>query len=1084
MTKTLLGTSVLTILNLMNKESDYSKVVTLTGWAILFLGLLALCGWILKFQILSSFSGTYIPMAPATAITSIFFGFILISGAYKPDHVRYKWYTIVVSGFFPLYGFMIFLGFFWNNLNFLEDLLFPVTFTISNFPINHMSPYSGLLFFFCGMAIVINILFAGRKNLPNLISSLGLAVAFAGFVAVLGYLFGTPFLYGGRIIPLSIPTSIVFLMLGLALITIAGPKGIYLRQFIGNSTKAKILRAILPVVLSAIILEDLLDNALTDNLQINPALLLALLTIVFSILTTLVVVRLTKNIFQSANKTEQEIELQKLRFQQLFENSPIGMVMLDKDEKVQTINKSFETIFQFTIDEIRGKSINESIVPDEKLQESQELKSKSATGKRTDLETVRKRKDGSLVPVHAFGVPVSIEDELMGQYGMYIDITDRMFAEETLRESEERFRGIFMNSTIGIYRTSPDGRILMANPTLVKMLGYENFEELEKRNLENDYFDPEYKRSDFIRKIDQDGEVKGLESAWKRTDNSILYVRESARAIRDNEGRILFFEGMVEDITERKQKELEIQIQSEIGHSVSTTSNLTELMELIHHSLRKVVYAENCVFVLYDENTGLFSFPYYVDQFDTAPPPLAMSKSCTSYVFRSGKSLIITPQVFQQLKDQNKIELVGSDAPSWIGVVLQISSRIIGVLVLQHYQEENIYKEEHLRFLDSIASQIANVIERKQAEEELHKSQQLIEGIINAISVRVFWKDKNSVYLGCNAVFARDAGFSDPKELIGKDDFQMGWRDQAELYRSGDRQVIESGNSILLSEELQTTPEGNTIILLTNKIPLRNSLGEIYGILGTSMNITDRIAAVQEIKLKNEELQKLNAEKDKFFSIIAHDLKTPFNSIIGFSEILVDQIKGKNYQGIEEYARIILHSSQRAMDLLMNLMEWSRSQTGRMEFSPQYHDIDVLINDATELLSDVAHQKLIAISKELPKNIRVFADKAMIDTLLRNLISNAIKFTNPGGSIVVSAEQKQDELMVTVSDNGVGIDADAISKLFRIEESYSTKGTQNEQGTGLGLILCKEFIEKHGGKIWAESEVGKGSKFCFTIPKV
>ncbi len=172
------------------------------------------------------------------------------------------------------------------------------------------------------------------------------------------------------------------------------------------------------------------------------------------------------------------------------------------------------------------------------------------------------------------------------------------------------------------------------------------------------------------------------------------------------------------------------------------------------------------------------------------------------------------------------------------------------------------------------------------------------------------------------------------------------------------------------------------------------------------------------------------------------------------------------------------------MDLLMNLMEWSRSQTGRMEFSPQYLDIDVLINDATELLSDVAHQKLIAISRELPQKIKVFADKAMIDTLLRNLISNAIKFTNPGGTIIVSAEQKQDEVMVTVSDNGVGINADAMGKLFRIEESYSTKGTQNEQGTGLGLILCKEFIEKHGGKIWAESEVGKGSKFCFTIPKV
>jgi PAS domain S-box-containing protein len=1068
----------------MNKESDYSKVVALSGWAILLLGLLALSGWILKFPILSSFGGAYIPMAPSTAIITIFFGSLLMSGAYKPDRVRFKGYMIAGCGLLSLYGFIIFLDSFGISYHFIEDFLFPGTFNESSFPIIHMSPYSGLLFFCCGIAFVINSLFAGRKNLPNIISSLGLTVAFAGFVAVLGYSFGTPFLYGGNVIPVAMPTSFVFLLLGLALIGIAGPKGIYLRQFIGNSTSARVLRAILPVVLSAIIFEDLLDNAITDNMQINPALLMALLTIFFSVVTTFVVVRLTKNIFQRAEKTEHEMELQKLRFQQLFENSPIGIAMLDKDEKVLAINKSFQTIFQFTIDEIRGMSINESIVPDSKLQESFELKTKSDTGKKTDLETVRKRKDGSLVPVHIFGVPVSFDENRIGLYGIYIDITDRKLAEETLSESEERFRSIFMNSTIGIYQTSRDGEILLANPTLVEMLGYESFEKLKSRNLTDDYYDPEYQRSDFIQKIEQTGTVKGLESAWKRVDNSILMVRESARIIRNNEGQILYYEGVVEDITESKRRELEMQIQWEIGHSVSNTSNSTELMSLIHDSLRKVVYAENCFFALYDENTGFYSFPYYVDQFDSTPAPDPMPKSCTSYIFRTGKSLIVTSQVFQQLKEQNEVELNGTLAHSWIGVPLKTASKVIGVLVLQHYQKENVYNDNDLRFLDSIARQIANVIERKQAEEELHKSQQLIEGIINAISVRVFWKDKNSVYLGCNAVFARDAGFSDPKELIGKDDFQMGWRDQAELYRSGDRQVMESGENILLNEEPQTTPEGKTIILLTNKIPLRNSLGEIYGILGTSMNITDRIAAVQEIKHKNEELQKLNAEKDKFFSIIAHDLKTPFNSIIGFSEILVKQVMERNFEGIEDYSNIILNSSQRAMNLLMNLMEWSRSQTGRMEFSPQYLDIDVLINDATELLSEVAHQKSIAISRELPRNIRVFVDKAMIDTLLRNLISNAIKFTNPGGTIVVSAEQKQDEVMVTVSDNGVGINTDAMGKLFRIEESYSTKGTQNEQGTGLGLILCKEFIEKHGGEIWAESEVGIGSKFCFTIPKV
>jgi len=252
--------------------------------------------------------------------------------------------------------------------------------------------------------------------------------------------------------------------------------------------------------------------------------------------------------------------------------------------------------------------------------------------------------------------------------------------------------------------------------------------------------------------------------------------------------------------------------------------------------------------------------------------------------------------------------------------------------------------------------------------------------------------------------------------------------------------------------------------------------------LVTAIDITRRKLAEKALEESEASLRDLNAIKDKFFSIIAHDLKNPFITIIGFSEMLAEQVHEKNYDGIWEYATIIQNSSQRAMDLLMNLLEWSRAQTGRMEFNPESFEIVSIINDVTELLNYVSQKKSITISSELPHNITVLADKAMIGTILRNLISNAIKFTNPGGEIVISAEQKEDELMVTVSDNGVGIKKEAIDKLFRIDVNYATMGTQNEKGTGLGLILCKEFILKHSGKIWVESEPGKGSKFCFTIP--
>jgi len=263
-------------------------------------------------------------------------------------------------------------------------------------------------------------------------------------------------------------------------------------------------------------------------------------------------------------------------------------------------------------------------------------------------------------------------------------------------------------------------------------------------------------------------------------------------------------------------------------------------------------------------------------------------------------------------------------------------------------------------------------------------------------------------------------------------------------------------------------------------IPVVFDNGDIqwYGI---HQEITDRKLAEKALLESEMKLRDLNAQKDKFFSIIAHDLKSPFNAIIGFSDLLMDQINEKDYEGIYEYAKIIGQSSHRAMDLLMNLLEWSHSQTGRMLFNPISFDLVGLIKENIGLFENIASQKAISIKKVLPQESPVFADKPMISTVLRNLTSNAIKFTKEGGAINILVEKNSKEIIFSVSDNGIGIEPKRLEKLFRIGESDSTPGTNNEKGTGLGLILCKEFVENHGGKIWAESEEGKGSTFYFTL---
>ena len=247
-------------------------------------------------------------------------------------------------------------------------------------------------------------------------------------------------------------------------------------------------------------------------------------------------------------------------------------------------------------------------------------------------------------------------------------------------------------------------------------------------------------------------------------------------------------------------------------------------------------------------------------------------------------------------------------------------------------------------------------------------------------------------------------------------------------------------------------------------------------------DITKRKMAEKELEESKVRLSEANVTKDRFFSIIGHDLRSPFSSIIGISELLVEQIKEKDYDGIEKYAGLIHDSSKRAMNLLTNLLDWSRAQTGKIKFNPEYFEFVTTLNEVVALYIDSAEQKSIYISKKSPHDIPVVADNAMVKTILRNLISNAIKFTNPGGEIIIRAEQKEKELIVSVTDNGVGIKKEDIHKLFRIDYNYSTLGTNKEKGTGLGLLLCKEFIEMHGGKIWAESDEEKGCTFNFSIP--
>lgn len=376
---------------------------------------------------------------------------------------------------------------------------------------------------------------------------------------------------------------------------------------------------------------------------------------------------------------------------------------------------------------------------------------------------------------------------------------------------------------------------------------------------------------------------------------------------------------------------------------------------------------------------------------------------------------------------------------------------------------------------NEIVAIVRNITARKQQERIMAEANANARAIMEATIDVIILIDRNMRVIDTNDAHARRFGMS-REEIIGKTIDQFLPANIAARRAAWVRQVLQSGEPVLAEDERNGRWSKVAIY------PVKNVDGIADRVAVFSEDITEQRLYETTLARSEARLKELNATKDKFFSIMAHDLKSPFNSIVGLTEILAEQLKEKDFENVEKIGELIVGSSHRALDLLTNLLEWSRAQTGTIPFEPGFREIVSLVDDSLELVSAQASLKSIRIEKNLPPATLIYCDKSMIGTILRNLISNAIKYTHPGGQISISLTEEKDQVIISVSDTGIGIEPDRITTLFKIGEAFSTPGTNNEKGTGLGLILCREFIEKHHGKIWAESKPKKGSVFRFSLP--
>ena len=307
-----------------------------------------------------------------------------------------------------------------------------------------------------------------------------------------------------------------------------------------------------------------------------------------------------------------------------------------------------------------------------------------------------------------------------------------------------------------------------------------------------------------------------------------------------------------------------------------------------------------------------------------------------------------------------------------------------------------------------------------------------------------------------------------------------------ELCENGELELIGTPAAIWLGVPLKENDKVTGVIVLQDyDNPKAYGIDELQllGFISEQIGLAiSKKKNADEIQKYVAELNELNQSKDKFFSIIAHDLKNPFVTLLGFSEILLSEYKELQSDEVLYFINEMKNTADLSFNLLQNLLHWSRSQTGRIEFHPNRLNLLNIVDQNIKLVQKTAEKKNIKLINNVDSSINVQADEDMINTVIRNLLTNAIKFTPKEGEIAVSSSLDNDFTVLSIMDSGVGMNKETVEKLFKLESTHSTCGTENESGTGLGLILCKEFVEKHGGKIWVDSELGKGSTFCFSIP--
>lgn len=634
--------------------------------------------------------------------------------------------------------------------------------------------------------------------------------------------------------------------------------------------------------------------------------------------------------------------------------------------------------------------------------------------------------------------PVVVGEEVKNAVLILSDITERMKTEEALRDSEENYRVIAQSTIDVIFIIDRFGKQLFLNKSVEKILGYK-VEEAVGRLLSS--FIPQDCLADYLAQLENvflDRETSGFVTRIYHKNGYLVDVEISMKLIKLKGESVV--QGTIRDISEKKRAEEELR--NSLERNTALLGAIPDMM---------FVFDANCKIV--------------------------------DFHSESHDQLIVQPEVFLgKVVDEILPHEVVVITREKVGAVLSTGKSDYSTYELKFGDQIKYFESRYVLCGEkAVLSIVRDITENRKSEESLNLAIESYMDIFNSVSEAIYLLDENGTFIDVNQGAENMYQFT-KQELIGQSPQSIAapGRNNLEDIQRIMKQVSRSG--IPASFDFWAVRKNGEIFpkeVFVNK-------GRYFGkdvLIATARDITEKSQAEERIKSKNRELQSLNAEKDKFFSIIAHDLRSPFNAFLGLTQLMVQDLPSMRLDNIHEIAVLMRDSASNLYRMLENLLQWSRLQRGMIAFNPHHFALSPKLKNSLHAVMETAAKKGVEISHTIPEELVVYADVNMLESTIGNLASNALKFTTRGGKVLISARTlENDGVEIAVKDTGIGMSKEILDKLFRIDELISRQGTEGEPSTGLGLILCKDFIERHRGKIWVESVEGMGSTFYFTLP--